>query len=175
MGYVGLPACIVAFVAVVLRRDACRHAVVCHVVSCRCPGWLRCAVWFNAMVRRVRSCGNTRCDAVLCCLVSCLVGVFVCRFVFASCCVVQRRCTWPGVWLQLGAPRQDEPCRVVWCCGVGHCGVRGLLRCVLLCRVLFCGAVLCCVLSWRVTMCCVVLCRGALLCVALYGVLVVRC
>ena len=96
--------------------------------------------------------------------------VVSCSFRVALCSALLR-----GVVSRYALARPAAVRCVRWCCPVvlGPSWVRGLLRCVLLCRVLFCEAVLFCVVSWRVTVCCVVLWCGVLLCVALYGAL--RC
>ena len=110
----GTRGCCIALCCVWLRCCMCCR----YVVSCRYFGLLPGVVWLYIMARLVLSWGNTRCVAVYCCLVSCLVGVLACCFPFVSRCVAHRA-AWRGVLLRLGAPRRGVLCWVVSSCVAG--------------------------------------------------------
>ena len=158
MGYVGPPVCIVALMVVALRCVACGHAVSCNVVLCPYPGGcvVLCGCTSSCVVSGYVATRGVIpfCDAsfrvwwVHWFVVSCTFRIALCSAVprgALSCCV-------------LACPAGVR--RVGWCRSVvpGACGVRGLLLCVLSCRVLFCGTVLYCVVSWLLR--CVALCCG---------------
>ena len=148
MGHVGLPACIVAPVAIVLCSGACGHLVLCLAGTLCCVGVLvGCMVLCGCMSWRVSS------DPVVTRSVLPFPVVS-----FRVWCVF-----WHVVSWSCGVALGTVPCAVAAFCVLAcPAGVRlvGWCRAVLLgsCgfRVLFCRVFLCCVLVRGVMFCCVV-------------------